>query len=150
MHSPAGRQNAIRRRDTTDLLSSYINQQVHERQRRSSIVVKKTPDGVDVPVIYKRTRSNPTISDSMVQRLERRRSAVTFQSTYRNLHTPTTKRPKPASVSSITDTDSCCYGVKKNPRLKVRFPSASADGHFFTNNEMQASNRQIRIRKSLE
>ena len=149
MNSPTGRQNAIRRRDTTDLLSSYINQQVSQRQRRSSIVVKKTPDGEDFPVVYKRARSNPSISDSMVQRLERRRSAVTFPSTYRNLHAPTTKKPKTVSVSSAADPESCCYTIKKNQRQKSRFHSSS-ENRFFPEDESQASSRQLRIRKSLE
>ena len=150
MHTPVGRQNAIRRRDTTDLLNSYINQQVYERQRRSSIVVKKTPDGEDVPVVYKRTRSNPAISDSMVHRLERRRSAVTFQATYRSLNAPLTKKPKPhsSSVSSIADVDTGCY-CKKNSRHKTRFHSTPDTSTFSKEDLKLFSSKQQQIRKCL-
>ena len=147
MHSVGGRHNAIRRKDTTDLLCSYIDRRQNER--RSSWVVKTTPDGENVSVLYKRTQSNPTLSESIAHRLERRRSAVTFPNTYKSLYSPPAKSVHSRqhfSVSSVSDPDVCCYGAKSQRQKKSHYSSGD-DGCWLS---IDFTPSQLRIRKSLE
>ena len=152
MYAGNGRQNAIRRRDTTDMLTTYINHQVNQRERRSSIVMKKSFDGEDIPVIYKRTRSNPTLSNSIAQRLERRRSAVTFVSTYKSLQSQPNKAAEGkrhcVSTSSIPNDSDRCYAATKNLQQKRKLQSESENTSPTAIDKRRLANR-MRIEKSL-
>lgn len=119
---------------------------------------------------FQRSLSNPPlirIIDEHKSRLQRRRSAVTFQSTYRTLSAPprlTPTRPSlssliasatPSVTSMVSGADTCCYGHT--------FPRSSARSNRHGNwtnlitclahkkeNGVRMTQTQILIRKSLE
>ena len=145
------RQGFTRRRDTSELLSAYIDQ-INERQRRSSVISRKSSHS---SIVYRRSRSNPVISDSplAVGRLERRRSAVTFPSTYRSLSTASSScrsRTSQTSVSSLTQSGLWCHCNKKRSGPKT--PEWSVLSNYFRQpkDEKKLTVNHIRIRKSLE
>ena len=140
------------RRDTAEILSAYIDK-ISERHRRPSIVSQSSSRRGST-TYCRRSLSHPVISESdiFVGRLERRRSAVTFPSTFRTLSSVASYPCRVKSSTSSLSTSShspelCCYRSKG-----VRGSDWSILGHYFRQpkDEKKLTINQIRIRKSLE
>ena len=138
-----------RRRDTAEILSAYIDK-ISERQKPSSRQSSRSD------IACRRSLSHPVISESDVHvtRLERRRSAVTFPSTYRSLSTPPSypcglKSHSP-SVSSASYSDVCRFG--KTEGIRRRKYDWSVLGNYFRqpDGEKKFTLNKIKVRKSLE
>ena len=133
-----------KRRDTAEILSAYIDK-ISERQRRPS-VASRSASRRGSTYNCRRSFSNPVISEShiLVGRLERRRSAVTFPSTYRTLSLCRTKST-PSSAVGTTSSDSFNNQRRRRSDWNIL-------GHYSRQpkDEKKLTVNQLRIRKSLE
>jgi len=125
-------------------------------RRRSSVTHRRTSLHGDVSVTYQRSRSNPLMEKKLVSpppvtsRLERRRSAVTFPSTYKTLIAPSRSRlPNEEPMTPI----SCDGGCFVPPGWKRRKNDWSTLVHCLTHKRAQGrriSPTEVLVRKSLE
>ena len=147
----------LKRRDTSEILSAYI-EKINKNQKLSSVSSRKIsiskPDSTSEKNQVQ-NQSNPALSEISkdVSRLKRRRSAVTYPSTYRSLSSawyPFRSRSSVKSVSSVSHPDPCCYGNDSRPRRRRSDWSAVESYIRQPNDCRQLSYSQRRIVKSLE
>ena len=142
-----------KRRDTSEVLSAYIDR-VTERHRRPSVVSQSSSRRSSAAYNCRRSLSSPVISESdvFVGRLERRRSAVTFPSTFRTLSSaasyPCRVKSSTTSVPSHSS-ELCCYNKRGILHRKADW---NILGHYSRQpkEEKKLTLSQMRIRKSLE
>lgn len=134
-----------KQRNTSEILSAYIN--TTDRSENYAVVNSNTSSNISsTSTIMKNHNYVPLYETRQdLGRLKRRRSAVTFPSTYRSLSStlcaPSRSRSSVNYNDSVSHPDFCCYTSNR---------STLGRGFRQSNNKKRHSFNQIQIRKSLE